>query len=126
MAPVVFADLSRAVFDMADSASAADLCTRLAERISARFRTTTESWQSIALSTIEALRTVGHDLWSLDDDGDSWQAWCGDYSRAEPSQAELILEFRGPARVEVTWLQGNPKTIVASAVAGVSASPDAG
>lgn len=119
-------DISRAAFDGADSAGAADLCMRLAERIAAVFRSTTEAWNSAAYGAIGALRSVGHDLWSFDDDGHGWQAWCGDYSRPQPSQAELILEFRRPDHVEVTWLRGNPKIVVASAVAGSKPNPDAG
>jgi hypothetical protein len=126
VAPVDFADTSRAAFDAAVSSDAADLCRRLAERISALFRAPNQSWQSTASTAIEALRSVGHDLWSFDDDGNGWQTWCGDYSQPVPSPAELILEFRVPDRVEVTWLRGNPKTIVASAIAGSSANADAG
>jgi len=124
--PVDFADISPAAFDAADAADVADLCRRLAERVSALFQAPTESWQSTAFAAIEGLRSVGHDLWSLDDDGDGWQTWCGDYSQPAPSPAELILEFRAPDGVEVTWLRGNPKTIVARAIAGSSANADAG
>jgi hypothetical protein len=90
------------------------------------FQGTTEPWHTTAYSAIDALRLVGHDLWSFDEDGQGWQAWCGDYSKPEGSQTELILEFRIPDRVEVTWLRGKPKAIVASAVAGSKAEQDAG
>jgi hypothetical protein len=99
---------------------------RVAERTSALFRSRAESWHGTAYAVIDALRSVGHDLWSFDEDGDGWQAWCGDYSRSDPSPAELILEFRKPDHVEVTWRRGNPKTVIASATAGSTDMGDAG
>jgi hypothetical protein len=126
VAPVDFADVSHSAFDEADSAGVAGLCRLLAERISGMFRAATESWQTTALTAIESLRSVGHDLRSFDDDGDAWQTWCGNYSHPAPAPAELILEFRVPDRVEVTWLRGNPKTVVGNAIAGSNVNPDAG
>ena len=57
-------------------------------------------------SVIESLRAIGHDLWSWEYDGDSFELWGGDYSN--PSEAgKLQIEFLFPGKVRASWDQGD-------------------
>jgi hypothetical protein len=51
---------------------------------------------------INELRALGHDLWSFDSDGDTFETWCGDWTRPEMA-GPLTITFRAPASVEVGW-----------------------
>ena len=51
---------------------------------------------------IESLKSIGHDLWSWDYDGDSYEMWGGDYSNPN-SAGKLLVEFFFPGRVRASW-----------------------
>lgn len=50
---------------------------------------------------IGELRTLGHDLWLYDSDGE-WQVWLGDYTKPE-NCGKLILDFKPNEGVEAMW-----------------------
>lgn len=54
-------------------------------------------------SIVRSLREVGHDLWSWDCDDDS-QIWGPDY-RNRPTLMGIIIHFRVPCDVEVSWVE---------------------
>ena len=51
---------------------------------------------------VEELRSLGHDLWSFDTDGEEFEIWCGDWTRAGGG-GPMTITFRYPRQVEVTW-----------------------
>ena len=51
---------------------------------------------------IEELRTLGHDLWSFDSDGEEFETWCSDWTRVDGGGL-LSVTFRYPHEVEVAW-----------------------
>jgi hypothetical protein len=51
---------------------------------------------------IDELRTLGHDLWSFDSDGEDFESWCGDWTRADGG-GPLTITFHYPSEVEVSW-----------------------
>jgi hypothetical protein len=57
---------------------------------------------------IDELRTLGHDLWSFDSDGEEFESWCGDWTRADGG-GPLSITFRYPREVEVSWRQPTSK-----------------
>jgi len=48
------------------------------------------------------LRSMGHDLWSLDSDGETFEIWAGDYIRPHIS-GRLVITFRYPDHVRAEW-----------------------
>jgi hypothetical protein len=57
---------------------------------------------------IDELRIQGHDLWSFDSDGDEFESWCGDWTRADGG-GPLSITFRYPSEVEVSWRAATSK-----------------
>ena len=51
------------------------------------------------MTLVSDLRSLGHDLWSFDED-DDFEIWCPDYAR--PTGPGIIVTFR-PDSVEVAW-----------------------
>jgi hypothetical protein len=78
------------------------LCDDLATLAAARFSDLTgTTWQSVSSALAQHLRTIGHDLVSVDesDDHQEWQAtWY--HPRGTFT---LSLSFHAPCAVEVTW-----------------------
>jgi len=55
---------------------------------------------------VDELRSLGHDLWSFDTDGESFEIWCGDWTSA--AGGRLLITFGYPREAEVTWDQRPP------------------
>jgi hypothetical protein len=91
---------SRAHFDGTTEGDLVPLCRTLAEALSHDLAGS-QDWDAATLGVVEALRSIGHDLWSLDDNGDA-QLWCGDWTRPQPG-GELRLRLVRPQEVEVIW-----------------------
>ncbi len=98
---------------LASPATVQALCNELATQSARRFADLPGiPWADVAASIVAEVRESGHDLISLDDSADhrQWQAtWyhpLGTFS--------LLLSFRPPRSVEVTW-QTDAATFSASA-----------
>lgn len=61
-----------------------------------------EQFFETANGLVGELRTLGHDLWSFDTDGNTFEIWCGDYTK-EGGGGPLSVEFRYPNKVEINW-----------------------
>lgn len=96
-----FQRFSRPHFEQADGAALEALCQELARFLSESF-TAASDWSEAGYDLIKRLIAVGHDLASFDDDSPHFQAWCGNWLRPNVG-GELILEFRAPSEVVVTW-----------------------
>ena len=57
---------------------------------------------------ISDLRTVGHDLWSHDYDGERFQLWGWDYMRPETA-GMLQIQFEYKGTVKTFWRTENPR-----------------
>ncbi len=84
------------------------LCDELADLAAARFADLTgTTWESVGKSLAGQLRALGHDLSSFDETPElqDWQAtW--HHTRGTFS---LLLAFRAPGSVEVTWTTDDAK-----------------
>ena len=101
-----YAEFSRAAFESADEPAVRDLCERLSSSVSsllARANGDGEKLYQVHAEVVAALKGVGHQLYSFDEDGEGMAIWCGDYSKEGACDTELILRFETPSLCEVTW-----------------------
>jgi len=78
------------------------LCVELAAELANRFdRLRGTPWSDAATSIVGQLRTSGHDLISIDD-ADGFRRWEAVWYHPRGTFS-LLLGFRPPASVEVTW-----------------------
>ena len=66
---------------------------------------TVEQFFARSHELVDELRSLGHDLWSFDSDGEEFEIWCGDYTpgaRGTP----MVVTFRFPRAVEIEWSTG--------------------
>jgi hypothetical protein len=75
------------------------LCTELAERISKAVQGATPFHDAVQ-EVVSALREVGHDLWSFDEE-DEFEVWGPDYS--PPASPGVIITFRRDETSEAVW-----------------------
>jgi len=52
--------------------------------------------------SVEMLRSMGHDLWHMDSDGETFEVWAGDYIRPN-MVGRLVITFTYPDRVSAEW-----------------------
>jgi hypothetical protein len=52
--------------------------------------------------SIDMLRSMGHDLWSIDSDGETFAIWESDYARPK-LMGRLVVSFTYPDRVSAEW-----------------------
>jgi len=89
------------------------LCLELAAELANRFdRLRGTPWSDAAASIVAELRTSGHDLVSLED-ADGFRRWEAVWYHPK-GNFSLLLAFRPPASVEVTW-QADDTTFTARA-----------
>jgi hypothetical protein len=85
-----------------------ELCEELADLAAARFADLTgTSWERVGKSLASQLRALGHDLSSFDESAElqDWQAtW-----HHTKGTFSLLLAFRAPTSVEVTWTTDEAK-----------------
>jgi hypothetical protein len=97
-----------AAFLSGSPAQVQELCDELADLAAARFADLTgTSWESVGKSLASQLRALGHDLSSFDETAElqDWQAtW--HHTRGTFT---LLLAFRAPCSVEVTWIADGTK-----------------
>ena len=48
------------------------------------------------------LRSLGHDLWNVDSDGETFEVWAVDYIRPN-LVGRLVITFKYPNQVQVEW-----------------------
>jgi len=48
------------------------------------------------------LRSIGHDLWSVDADGRTFAVWAADYARPD-LVGRFVVTFTYPDRVRAEW-----------------------
>jgi hypothetical protein len=78
------------------------LCDDLATLAAGRFRDLTgTTWQTAATALAQQLRTLGHDLMSMDE-SDGHQEWQATWHHPRGTFS-LLLSFQAPCAVEVTW-----------------------
>jgi hypothetical protein len=87
-----------------DGSSRALRLRELEEEFTSRFDDglSREQFFATANRLVKELRALGHDLWSFDTDGDSFEIWCGDYTQ-KGGGGPLSVEFRYPNKVEINW-----------------------
>jgi len=51
---------------------------------------------------VEMLRSIGHDLWSVDADGRTFAVWAADYARPD-LVGRFVVTFTYPDRVRAEW-----------------------
>ena len=84
------------------------LCDELADVAAARFADLTgTTWDSVGKSLASQLRALGHDLSSFDESPDL-QDWHATWHNARGTFS-LLLAFRAPCSVEVTWTADDKK-----------------
>ncbi len=99
-APIALLEFSRAKFDGIHEADRDALCTRLAAAITKRLASDLH-FHDLVGSVVSELRALGHDLWSFDQDGDTFEIWCPNY--AHPTGPGLVITFRFDGPTEVRW-----------------------
>ncbi|HSF39570.1 MAG TPA: hypothetical protein VLT87_07235 [Thermoanaerobaculia bacterium] len=87
-------------FMAASHADRLRLCAELAADISSRLQGK-ESFHCEVIGMVEELRSLGHDLWSYDED-DDFEVWGPNYHVS--SGPGLVITF-AIDRVEVSWAQ---------------------
>ena len=82
----------------------------LEERLTTRLRnhTTWDNYWEEVLCIIEDLRSVGHDLWSHDYDGERRHLWGWDYGRPDGA-GYLQIQFDYEGSVKTFWRTDNPR-----------------
>lgn len=55
-----------------------------------------------ARKSVELLRTMGHDLWSVDSDKKTFEIWESDYVRPK-LMGRLVITFKYPRGVRAEW-----------------------
>jgi hypothetical protein len=93
-------EFSRAKFNGLDQAGRDALCTRLAATITKRVASDSH-FHDLVGSVVSDLRALGHDLWSFDADGDTFEIWCPNY--AQPTGPGIVITFRSDGPTEVNW-----------------------
>jgi len=96
---------SKAAFTSADEQRRATLLAELADTLTARFEPT--DFHSSVGKLVGELRSLGHDLWSYDEE-DEYEIWGPDYHT--PKGPGIIVTFRDSGSVTVAW----SKTVSAS------------
>ena len=76
------------------------LCEALAEELARRILSSS-AFHDDVWHAVQALRALGHDLWSFDE-SDEFSLWCPNY--ATPTGPGIVVTFR-PDAVEVEWVQ---------------------
>jgi hypothetical protein len=67
--------------------------------------TSVEAFYRESRRVVDELKTLGHDLWSWDSDGENVETWGGDYMR--PAVAgRLIINFEFGEGARVEWWTG--------------------
>ncbi len=78
------------------------LCTELASEVAQRFADLTgTTWRSVGAAVAQQLRARGHDLMNLEDT-EELQEWHATWHHPRGTFS-LLLSFRAPKGVEVTW-----------------------
>lgn len=84
------------------------LCDELADVAAARFSDLTGTdWQRVGTTLASQLRALGHDLTSFDESPEL-QEWQATWHHARGTFS-LLLVFRAPQSVEVTWTADDAK-----------------
>jgi hypothetical protein len=84
------------------------LCDELADVAAARFSDLTgTSWQQVGTTLASQLRALGHDLTNFDESPEL-QEWQATWHHARGTFS-LLLVFRAPRSVEVTWTADEAK-----------------
>jgi hypothetical protein len=96
--PTTPIEFRRAKFDDFQEADRDALCARLAATITKRLASDSHVHDLVG-SVVSELRALGHDLWSFDEDGDTFEVWCPNY--AQPTGPGLVITFRsdGPSDI---------------------------
>jgi hypothetical protein len=108
----------RTTFEQASDGERWLRCARLATVISDRVRSA-DDFSGRVEELVGELRSAGHDLWSFDSDGETFEVWRPDYARTGPG---IIVTFRvdGPSEVAWPWpsrWDGVPAVVVPEEVA---------
>lgn len=91
-------EYSRDVFVRLDDETRSELARRLSGFLSAQMAGDSEFHRRV-MDLVSALRDVGHDLWSYDED-DDFEVWGPSY--VQPSGPGLVIRFE-PASVHAAW-----------------------
>ena len=92
--------LDRAAFASATDAERQVLCERLSAVVTERLSRAPSFRQGVEVLVSE-LRAAGHDLWSFDEDGRSWELWCANW--VEPTEPGIIVHFQSGGPSTVSW-----------------------
>jgi hypothetical protein len=90
----------RPTFEQASDVQRWWLCARLAAVISDRVRSA-DDFSGRVQELVGGLRSVGHDLWNIDSDGETFEVWGP--NDAAPTGPGLVLTFRVDGPSEVAW-----------------------
>jgi len=96
---MMLADYSKRAFLEADEQERLLLCSRLQEEVEKRLDCGTEFHRSVG-RLVAWLRSLGHDLWSMDED-DDFETWGPDYTKSE--SRGLMVTFSTEDGVLVEW-----------------------
>jgi hypothetical protein len=96
--------LDRAAFARATDVERRALCDRLSAVITERL-SRARSFRAGVGSLVSELRAAGHDLWSFDEDGKSWELWCANW--VEPTGPGIIVAFCRDGPSTVSWAKGS-------------------
>lgn len=97
-----------AAFLSGSQAQVQALCDELADVAAARFSDLTgTSWERVGTTLAAQLRALGHDLTSFDESPEL-QEWQATWHHARGTFS-LLLVFRAPTSVEVTWTADDTK-----------------
>jgi hypothetical protein len=90
---------TKQLFISVDQATRAQLCTDLAQELTARLTGSTNLHTAVR-NVVDDLRRVGHDLWSLDE-SDDFEVWGPNYE--SPTGPGLVITFSVDDGVDVEW-----------------------
>ena len=90
----------RQAFRQASDAERKVLCEQLTAAISARIRSADDFLRCMH-DVVAELRAAGHDLWSFDTDGATFELWCPNW--VTPTGPGIIVYFRNDGACDVSW-----------------------
>ena len=99
MSEAKWAQFEKRAFESATVEGREELCAELAAQLSRELLGATDFHDGVATAVSE-LRSLGHDLWSYDED-DEFEIWGPNY--AQPSSPGVVITFRSGGPTEVTW-----------------------
>jgi hypothetical protein len=95
---------SPSVLEALPPAARAERLQQLSDELSKRIEGIRDGAEFFTLTRelVEELKAIGHDLWSFDSDGETFDAWAGDYAHPERA-GKLTLTFTMGEGARAGW-----------------------